>query len=462
MLLLFLGEYNEKKSDTLVEDTYKYGLQGREHTQLKPNASSFERDSVNQIRLHVMPTKQFKTTAITVYIGHPLSEQTVTSVALAPFVLRRGTSKLPETKQFREKLDDLYGAGFGFDVFKRGDYQIVQFRMDLIQDQFLDGVSGLLEQGMEFVGEAICDPVLEDGSFREKYVQAEKITVQKKLESLINDKIRYAAERCLEEMCKDEPYKLFPLGRLSDLPDITPKGLYESYRQWLLSAPIDIYVVGDTTLAEVKQIVGRAFSLKREQETRYEMKAAVQAKREVKEIVERLDVSQGKLNMGLRTSITYADDQYPAALLYNGILGGYAHSKLFINVREKESLAYYASSRLDGHKGILTLQSGIEIANYEKAVEIMKQQLEAMSKGEISELEISQTKAMIANQLRESRDSAFEMIALDFNSQLSGKSRTLAQLIEAVEAVTIADIQKVAETIQLDTIYFLRDRKGEN
>src|SRR5690606_13576849 len=104
-----------------------------------------------------MPTKQFKTTAITVYIGQPLAEQTVTSVALTPFVLRRGTSRLPETKQFRERLDDLYGAGFGFDVFKRGDYQIVQFRMDLIQDQFVDQADGLLQQGMEYIGEAICD-----------------------------------------------------------------------------------------------------------------------------------------------------------------------------------------------------------------------------------------------------------------------------------------------------------------
>lgn len=429
---------------------------------MKPNATSFERDRVNQIRLHVMPTKQFKTYAISVYIGQPLSEQTVTNVALSPFVLRRGTSALPETKQFREKLDDLYGAGFGFDVYKRGDYQIVQFRMDLIHDQFVAGASGLLKQGFDFVGSTISEPLVEQGAFRDRYVSSEKVTLQKKLESIINDKIRYAAERCIEEMCRNEPYRLHPLGRLEDLPAITPPSLYESYTRWLREAPIDLYVVGDTTLQEVKQLVSESFKMDRSQEASYSMKPVLPETRETREVVERLDVSQGKLNMGLRTPVTYADEQYPAAVMYNGILGGYPHSKLFINVREKESLAYYASSRFDGHKGIVTLQSGIEFANYEKAAAIMKQQLEAMVNGEISDLELSQTRAMIANQLRESKDSAFEMIALDFNSQLSGKERSAEDLIEATEQVDIAAIQKVAETVKLDTIYFLRDRKGGN
>jgi predicted Zn-dependent peptidase len=147
--------------------------------------------------------------------------------------------------------------------------------------------------------------------------------------------------------------------------------------------------------------------------------------------------------------------------MYNGILGGYPHSKLFVNVREKASLAYYASSRLDGHKGIMTIQSGIEIGNYDKAVDIIQQQLDAMRGGRIQEIEISQTRAMIGNHLREMQDSAFEMIAFDFNSVLSGRERTLAGLIEEVNAVDLARIREAAERVELDTIYFLRDNKGE-
>jgi predicted Zn-dependent peptidase len=180
---------------------------------------------------------------------------------------------------------------------------------------------------------------------------------------------------------------------------------------------------------------------------------------EVRTVEEKLDVSQGKLNLGLRTSITYKDDNYASALMYNGILGGYPHSKLFVNVREKASLAYYASSRYDGHKGIGTIQSGIETQNYGKAVDIIEKQLEEMKAGNISDLELSQTKAMIRNQLSEIPDSAFEMISYDFNRQLSGKERTADQLLEQVEQIGAEDVKAAAETFQLDTIYFLTGKE---
>ncbi|WP_409340915.1 EF-P 5-aminopentanol modification-associated protein YfmF [Paenibacillus sp. MBLB4367] len=423
--------------------------------------SSFERTTIGNIRLHVLPSEQFKTYAVSVYIGTPLAESTVTPVALTPFVLRRGTASLPETKQFRERLDDLYGAGFGFDIYKRGDYQIVQFRMDIVEDRYVHQERSLLGQALSFIGEAITNPLLEDGAFSAKYVDAEKNTVQKKLEAIVNDKATYAAERCIQEMCKNEPYRLHPLGFIEALEDITPKSLYESYLQWLQSSPIDLYVVGNTTLSEVETIVRSQFRGVGGQAAGYMMNVKQPAVTSVNSIVEKLDVNQGKLNMGLRTNATYAGDDYAAALMYNGVLGGYPHSKLFINVREKESLAYYASSRLDGHKGILTIQSGIEIANYEKAVDIIRKQISAMEEGEISETEMTQTKAMIAGQLRQLQDSAYETISFDFNSVLSGRQRSVQGLIEDVEKIGTTDIRRIADQVKLDTIYFLRDLKGE-
>lgn len=420
----------------------------------------FERGNVRNIRVHVLPTEQFKTYAISVYIGTPLEEESVTPTAFTPFVLRRGTQKYPETKQFRERLDDLYGAGFGFDIYKRGDYQMVQFRMDLIQDEFVNSTESLLQKGIEFVGEAITKPALDNGQFKSKYVDSEKITLQKRIQAIINDKIKYAAERCIEEMCSQEPYRLHPLGKIDLLKQITPESLYTYYRQWLETAVIDIYVVGRTNLNEVLPLIEQSFDVDRSAASRYAKKAEHRDVRQVKEVVERLDVSQGKLNMGLRAYTTYADDTYPTMLMYNGILGGYPHSKLFTNVREKASLAYYASSRLDGHKGILTIQSGIEIDNYEKAVTIIRQQLDAMAGGEINETELQQTRAMITGHLRELQDSAFELISFDFNNILSGAERTVPSLIQDVLAVDKEHIQQISGQVKLDTIYFLRDRKG--
>ncbi|WP_442600887.1 EF-P 5-aminopentanol modification-associated protein YfmF [Paenibacillus sp. KN14-4R] len=423
---------------------------------------TFERSRVGKIRIHVLPTNRFKTFAISVYVGRPLNEDAVTPTALTPFVLRRGTELLPETQTFRERLDDMYGAGFGFDIYKRGDYQIVQFRMDIINDRFVSSNESLLQQGLHFIGNAITKPATENGHFRDKYVAAEKTSLQKRIESIVNDKIRYAAERCIEEMSKDEPYRLHPLGSIADLEAITSESLFNHYKQWLQQAPIDVYVVGNTTLSEVENYVTEAFYIEKGEPVSYEMKTPSKKEVQTRTVVEKLDVNQGKLNMGLRVHTTYGDDDYPALLVYNGVLGGYPHSKLFINVREKNSLAYYVSSRVDGHKGILSIQSGIEIDKYDKAVEIIKNQLDVMARGEVTPSEIEQTQAMLSNHLREIQDSAFELISFDFNAVLSGKERTVGSLLEGIKRVNADAIRNIASKVELDTIYFLRDQKGES
>ncbi|MGG4341588.1 EF-P 5-aminopentanol modification-associated protein YfmF [Paenibacillus lautus] len=423
--------------------------------------TEFEHGTVGGIRIHVLPTNRFKTFAISLYAGSPLAEETVTSTALTPFVLRRGTVSYPETRAFREQLERMYGAGFGFDVYKRGDYQIVHFRMDTINDSFVKSPESLLRSSFAFLGEAFTQPVLENGAFRKSYVQTERDTVRKKLESIVNDKIRYAAERCIEVMCKNEPYRLHPLGERKDLDGITPEGLYESYQNWLNESVLDLYVVGDTSLDEVKKLVEEHFKLNRTRSKDYVPSSTRTVASETQTVVEKLDINQGKLNMGLRSTITYGDDEYAAALMYNGILGSYPHSKLFVNVREKESLAYYASSRYDGHKGIATIQSGIEVQNFEKAVQIIRQQLDDMAKGAITDIEMTQTKAMIRNVVKEMQDSAFEMIAYDFNRTLSGRERTPDELLQQVEGITVDDVKQAAAAFSLDTIYFLKGQKEE-
>ncbi|WP_445669322.1 EF-P 5-aminopentanol modification-associated protein YfmF [Paenibacillus sp. FSL R7-0204] len=422
--------------------------------------NGFQHGHAAGMRIHVLPTKAFKTFAISLYAGVPLEESTVTSTALVPFVLRRGTASYPETTQFRERLEELYGAGFGFDIYKRGDYQIVQFRMDTINDSFVQSKESLLGESFAFLGEVLTRPLLENGSFRPSYVATERETIRKKLESIVNDKIRYAAERCIEEMCRNEPYRLHPLGQRADLDAITPETLYQSYTSWLNGATLDLYVVGDTTPEEVEKMVTAHFGRAHHSEAGgYTSDFTPVTVTEVRTVEEKLDVNQGKLNMGLRTSITYKDDRYASALMYNGILGGYPHSKLFVNVREKESLAYYASSRYDGHKGIGTIQSGIETQNYGKAVDIIRKQLDELKAGNITDLELSQTKAMIRNLLSEIQDSAFEMISFDFNRQLSGKDRSAQELMDQVDGMGAAEVRAAACTFELDTIYFLTGKE---
>lgn len=424
-------------------------------------SEQFHRGTLGKLRLHVLPTKRFKTFAVSLFAGVPLTESGVTPIALTPFVLRRGTRSYPETISFREKLDDLYGAGFGFDLYKRGDNQIVQLRLDIINDRFVSSTESLLGEALKFLGEVLTAPATEDGKFRSKYVEAEKSTVSKRIDAIVNDKIRYASERCVEEMCKNEPYRLPALGRKDELEKLDAALLYEAYRRWLEEATLDLYVVGDTTLEEVEAFAKRSFDLPGGAPGTYAAPKLVSARPQVQTIVERLDVGQGKLNMGLRVGASYGSDDYASLLVYNGLLGAFPHSKLFINVREKASLAYYASSRLDGHKGIMTLQSGIEIKNYERASRIMQDQLDALKNGDFTETDLLRTKAMIVNQLRELQDSAFERIGFDFSNALAGTERTGDSFAADIEAVTPEQATAAAGLVSLDTIYFLRDLKGE-
>ncbi|MCR8656321.1 EF-P 5-aminopentanol modification-associated protein YfmF [Paenibacillus endoradicis] len=420
---------------------------------------NFQKGTVQSLNVHVLPTNRFKTFTITLFAGTPLQEETVTSTALIPYVLRRGTANKPETIALREQLDELYGAGFGFNITKRGNTQFVQFRMDVINDRFVNSEVSLLSEAIKYVGQMVTQPLVENGEFRPTYVDAEKQTLQKQLESVINDKIRYASERCMEEMCANEPYRLNVAGRLEDLPHVDARTLFDRYQQWLTQAQLDIYVVGDTTLEEVMGYIEQYFTLPDRSPQPYERADVQHNVDEVKTIVEQLDVNQGKLNLGLRMNTGYASPNYAAALVYNGILGGYPHSKLFVNVREKESLAYYCASRLDGHKGILSIQSGIEFANYEKALKIIEQQIAEMKTGNITEVELSQTIAMLSNSLREMFDNANDMLGFDFNNRYANTNRTIDQLLTEVQSISISDVQAVAQQVELDTIYFLRDRQ---
>jgi len=419
--------------------------------------TTYVRGTVNGARVHVLTTDRFKTDSIAVYIGFPLRPETVTPTALTPFVLRRGTTLHPDMKSLREKLDDLYGAGFGFDLFKRGHYQIAQFRMDVIRSRFASESRHLLAEAIAYLGQLITRPALENGVFREHYVEAEKKTLEKRLESVINDKARYAAERCVEEMYRGEPYALSPLGKREDLASIDASSLYAHYLRWLEEAMIDIYIVGETSADEASRLVEEHFRWNRPGCGAYiAVEPSAGRNGGVHEVTERMDVSQGKLHLGYRTPVTYGSPDYPAALMFNGIFGAYPHSKLFLNVREKASLAYYAHSRLDGHIGMMSVQSGIDPRNYERALGIIQDQIDAMKRGDFSDLEWNQTRAMIANQLRETGDSPFQLISFDFNNVLSGSERTPERLIDELMRANREDVMRVAGGVTLDTVYFLR------
>lgn len=422
---------------------------------------AFQSTQINGMNVHILPTGKFKTTTIVTMIEQALSEETVTKTALLAMVMKRGSARFPETKQLRAHLDFLYGAIFDVDVTKKGERQILQIYMEVPNEKYLSQDDSLLEQAIQFVGDMLTKPYVENGAFLEKYVTQEKETLRKRVESLIDDKMKYANQRVTEEMCQGEPFSLLIQGRVKDLPSISGQDLYQYFKEITTSNPINIFVVGDVNPKAVGQAIEKHIPLERTHIQPLDISNASKQVTDERKVIDRLDVNQAKLNIGCRTHITYKDDDYPALLLYNGVLGGFPHSKLFVNVREKESLAYYAVSRLESHKGIMLIMSGIDVNKYERAVEIIKQQMESMRQGNISEEEMSQTRATLSNQFRELLDSARGMIEFTYNGLVSGRKRQLDELLKGIDTATIEDVKQVAAKVDIDTIYLLRDKKGE-
>jgi len=422
---------------------------------------AFQSSQVNGMNVHILPTAKFKTTTIVTMIEQALSEEHVTKTALLAMVMKRATARFPETKRLRAHLDFLYGAIFDVDVMKKGERQVLQVYMEVPNEKYLSKDATLLEAAIQFVGDMLTRPLVENGAFLEKYVAQEKETLRKRMESLIDDKMKYANQRVTEEMFKGEPFSLLVQGRVEDLPNITGEELYTYFQELTAANPINMFVVGDVEPQNVSEIIRAQVPLERTNVKALQLTNTPKQVSVEREVIDRLDINQAKLNIGCRTQITYKDDDYPALLMYNGVLGGFPHSKLFVNVREKESLAYYAVSRLESHKGILMMMSGIDVNKYQRAVEIIKEQLDLMGKGSISEEELGLTRATLSNQFRELTDSARGMIDFTYNGVISGRKRQLTELLQAINDVTVDEIKQVADKVKIDTIYLLRDKKGE-
>ncbi|MBS4211818.1 EF-P 5-aminopentanol modification-associated protein YfmF [Neobacillus rhizophilus] len=405
-------------------------------------------------KLHVVETDKYKTNTLVWRMKAPLSNEDVTKRALLPYVLQSSSAKYPTTTQLRSYLDDLYGATLYVDLGKKGEYHIVSFLIEIANEKFLTDPSPLLKKGFELLAEILTKPNVSGQAFDKETVEKEKRTQKQRIQSVYDDKMRYSNVRLIQEMCKGEQYALEVNGEAEAVDAISPENLFEYFQRAFNEDEMDLYVIGDVKEEEVKTIAEGLLQF----ENRTPQKASateVQNRREVNEVKEVQDVKQGKLNMGYRTNIVFGNPDYFALQVFNGIFGGFAHSKLFINVREKASLAYYAASRLESHKGLMMVMSGIDNKNYDQAVKIIREQMEAMQKGDFTDAELVQTKAVIRNQILETIDTSRGLLELLYHNVVANQDIKLESWITDMQKITKEEIIAVANKINLDTIYFL-------
>jgi len=419
------------------------------------------RPVAGNINLLNIKSKQFKTSLISLYIKRPLNENEATLNSLIPSILKMGSKNYPTQADISKKFQDLYGSILGVGVAKLGEKQILHFKLVLANDKYLS--EKISAEAISVMMDVLLNPLTEDGGFISKYVDIEKSVLKESLLSRINNKGAYAHERCIEEMCKGEPYSINEDGKIEDLEKITPQSLYKHYMKILSESEIDIAITGDVdedVIAEIEKVIEDRFSFRNSKIITIERENINHEIDEVKHITEAMDVSQGKIVMGYRTNVDVRSDEYIPMFLYSMILGSGAHSKLFMNIREKHSLCYSINSFLEKLKGIMFITAGIDPENFEKTVELIKKEVSDMSEGIISDNELDFAKKFVRNNFQSLKDSIWSLSDYYYNLNNQGRNESVEEFLEKVEKVSIEDIKKVSSNIQLDTIYFLT-KKGE-
>lgn len=415
------------------------------------------------VKLHTIQTDKFKTNLIAVMLTTKLDRKTVTKNALIPAVLRRGTANLHTQEEINKKLEEMYGASLDCGLDKTGDNQVLKFYIESLNDEFLpQSDENMLKSSLEILFDVVFNPFLENNSFKKEYIEQERENLRQIILSKIDNKARYALDKCIEAMYKDDPYELYKYGYIEDLDGINEQNLYEYYQEFINQCKIDIYVSGilDDKLEDFIKKNENIAKLK-DREPQY-IKPEIKSKKanQEKVVTESMDVTQGKLVIGLDLELDNEDLRYDA-MIYNSLLGGSATSKIFQNVREKASLAYTASSSYARRKQNIFIRAGIEIENYDKAVEIIEKQLQDMKEGNFSEEDLSNAKNLLLSTIENIPEEQDTEITYYFGQELAGTEDTIEMYQEKIKNVTKEDVIDVANKIQINTIYFLTNQGGK-
>ena len=415
-------------------------------------------DIAKGVKLNYIHTDKFKTNQISVNFITQMDKASAHLNAMIPVILLRGCRKYPTQSQLNRKLQYLYSADIDTKNTKLGEFQIFGLSSNMLNDRFTGDIK-MAEEMAQLLCDIIFDPHLENGVFCEKYVESEKINLIDLIESDINNKTGYSVNRCIEEMCKDEVFAVKKYGTVEDVEGITEASLYEAYLNALKSYKLEIYVTGECEIDKVSAIFDTYIS-KLERDVKLPHKyPIVRAAAEVKRVDEIQDVNQGKLCIGMRTGCNVDDETFYIARLFSEIFGSGDVSKLFMNVREKMSLCYSIDSVLFQRIGILMVTAGIEFENKEIAEKAIFDQLDAMKRGDIPEEELLSAKRSLCNVFMQVYDSPRAMEKWTLNRTFSNSSLTPMEECARIEGATVDEVVKFANSITLDTVYFL---KGES
>ena len=389
-----------------------------------------------------------------------LSKSTASLSALLPRVLRRGSVEYPDMERISEALDDMYGAYVEPIVRKKGEMHCIGLYADFPDDRYITGSGNILENVVSLACGVLLTPNMQNDKLREDYLISEKKNLIDDIRAAINDKRGYAVDRLLEEMCADEAYGVSKLGAEPEAEAITAQSLTAHHRDIIDNSIIKIIYCGCAEPARVEDALRASlgFIPARASSVLPATEIILRPRQDTpRRFTQSLDVTQGKLTIGFRLGKMMDPPDYPIMSVFNAIYGGSVSSKLFLNVREKLSLCYYANSVIEKHKGIMVVSSGVDFSKFDMALDEILEQLSSIKRGDISDWEFQSAKRTVVTGIKSAMDRPAGLDELYFDSSVSAIYIDPDDLCDMVEAVTLDDVVETASEIDPDSIYFLRD-----
>ncbi len=407
------------------------------------------------VTLRCFPDDRFKQEGLSLQLVRPMCREEAALNALLPAVLLRGSETAPDLRAITQRLDDLYGASVGAQLRRVGDYQTTGLSCSFMREEYALAGDRVFAPMMDFLEELMFRPKLQNGVFPKEFVESEKRNLLSAIAARRNDKRAYAGSQMIKNMCRGDSFGIPRLGEPEDVEAITPESLYAHYRKILRESPVNVFYVGAAEPEKIAELVTPMFrNLDRSPMT-------LPAQTAFHDCgggnhTEQMDVTQGKLCMGFTTPITLRHEGFVAMQLCNTIFGGGMVSKLFMKIREEQSLCYDISSSYHGSKGIVTVSAGIDNRMDTRVRQEILRQLKACQTGDFTPLELESAKQALRSQLKSTHDSPGAIEGYYATAALSGLALTPADYMERIEKATAEDVAAAAKTVQLHTVYFLR------
>lgn len=404
-----------------------------------------------------IPEEKFKTTLISFSMFVPLDNKYVSSNALLADLLSHSCEKYTKISDISKKLEDLYGASISSSVTKLGENHVITLSATGLNSKYAQNNTNNILELANILCDMIFDPDVntQEKSFNIENFNQEKRQLIEDINSELNNKKLYAKKRCTEIMCANEKFSINSLGTIEQAEKLTPELVYQAWEKLLNNSRIEIIVTGVISCEQIINLFQTKFSQINRKNINNFNTEIIKKAHDIKNITEYMDITQSKLVMGFRTEISEGDDKVHAMILMNSLYGGNAQSKLFLNVREKQSLCYYCSSRYNKHKGVMFVESGVENNNIEKAKKEILAQLKQIQLGNFTDSELNEIKLYVSQGIKHTKDSLESLNSWYISQVFSENKNTPDDIIDKINHVTREEIIEVANKITLDTVYVL-------